>query len=136
MLFENYVIIDFRYKQWYNFIVIVLKELEGFVKKKNLLIFCLCLFAIILLTFSVILVVNAIKDSIEEKQKQALIKQYYADKLALYTQENNTYQDYEVDVAFLGDSLTDGYDVSSYYSEFVVSNRGIGGETTVGLERR
>ena len=116
MLFENYVIIDFRYKQWYNFIVIVLKELEGFVKKKNLLIFCLCLFAIILLTFSVILVVNAIKDSIEEKQKQALIKQYYADKLALYTQENNTYQDYEVDVAFLGDSLTDGYDVSSYYS--------------------
>ena len=104
-------------------------------KKKKLLIF-LSLLAIIIVTVSVIFIVNAIQGLAEEKQRQALVKQYYDDKLACYIQENNTYQDYEVDVAFLGDSLTDGYDVAKYYSEFVVSNRGIGGETTVGLEQR
>ena len=46
------------------------------------------------------------------------------------------YGDYEVDVAFLGDSLTDGYDVVNYYQEFLVVNRGISGETTTGLEER
>ena len=105
-------------------------------KKKKWLIFCLSLLLMSILIISSIFIVGAVQDSIEEKQRQALIKQYYADKLACYMQENNTYQDYEVDVAFLGDSLTDGYDVSKYYSEFVVSNRGIGGETTVGLEQR
>jgi lysophospholipase L1-like esterase len=41
-----------------------------------------------------------------------------------------------MDVAFLGDSLTDGYPVAEYYPQYLVSNRGIGGETTVGLEER
>ena len=61
---------------------------------------------------------------------------YRAEKMATYEAENEQYADYEVDVAFLGDSLTDGYDVKSYYPQYLVSNRGIGGETTVGLEER
>ena len=71
----------------------------------------------------------------KEAQKQ-LIAQYYADKLARYQQENEAYADYEVDVAFLGDSLTDGCDLSVYYPQYKTANRGIGGETTHGLEER
>lgn len=61
---------------------------------------------------------------------------YRAQKMATYTEENARYADFEVDVAFLGDSLTDGYDVQAYYPQYVVSNRGISGETTVGLQER
>lgn len=75
----------------------------------------------------------------EKQQKADRIRQaeaYYADKLALYQTENDQYDDYEVDVAFLGDSLTDGYDLDRYYPQFTVANRGIGGETTFGLSER
>jgi lysophospholipase L1-like esterase len=72
----------------------------------------------------------------EEEERQQLVKEYYENKLKIYREENELYDDYEVDVAFLGDSLTDGYDLKSYYPEYVVSNRGIGGETTHGLEER
>ena len=72
----------------------------------------------------------------EEKERQQLVKEYYENKLKIYREENELYDDYEVDVAFLGDSLTDGYDLKNYYPEYVVSNRGIGGETTHGLEER
>ncbi len=61
---------------------------------------------------------------------------YRAEKMAAYESENARYSDYAIDVAFLGDSLTDGYDVEKYYPQYLVSNRGIGGETTVGLEER
>ena len=59
---------------------------------------------------------------------------YYDYKVAAFKEENETLSD--VDVAFLGDSLTDGYDVKSYYPQYVTANRGIGGDTTYGLERR
>lgn len=72
----------------------------------------------------------------KKEQQLELIKQYYANKLNAYENENQQYGDYEVDVAFIGDSLTDGYDLESYYPNYVVSNRGIGGETTFGLEDR
>ena len=70
----------------------------------------------------------------EELEQQILA--YRASKFALYQEENAQYDDYQVDVAFLGDSLTDGYDVKTYYPAYLVSNRGIGGETTIGLEER
>ena len=56
--------------------------------------------------------------------------------MEIYIEENATYEDYEVDIAFIGDSLTDGYDVKAYYPDFLVSNRGIGGDTTFDLEGR
>ncbi len=64
------------------------------------------------------------------------IAQYRADKKAIYEEENARYAEHEVDVAFLGDSLTDGYDVGYYYPQYTVVNRGIGGDTTVDLEHR
>ena len=75
-----------------------------------------------------------------EREKEAALQQamqeYYAAKLEQYEAENQQYADFDVDVAFLGDSLTDGYDLAKYYPQFITANRGIGGETTVGLEKR
>ena len=64
------------------------------------------------------------------------VLEYRESKYAIYKAENDKYGDYEVDVVFLGDSLTDGYDVAKYYPNYVTSNRGISGDTTVGLENR
>ena len=72
----------------------------------------------------------------KDKEWEQQILEYRAAKMSTYQAENEHYADYEVDVAFLGDSLTDGYDVGTYYPQYVVSNRGIGGETTVGLAER
>ena len=70
----------------------------------------------------------------EEHKRQ--VAAYTNAKLTQYEEENAKYDDYEVDVAFLGDSLTDGYDVAAYYPQYLVSNRGIGGDTTFTLEDR
>lgn len=64
------------------------------------------------------------------------IRQYRAAKIESYITENSATEDYEIDVAFLGDSLTDGYPLEKFYPQFKVSNRGIGGETTTGLLER
>ncbi len=75
----------------------------------------------------------------EIKEKEKITEEYnefYAKKLEEYALENKLYKALEVDIAFIGDSLTAGYDVESYYSEYLVTNRAIGGETTYGLKKR
>ena len=72
----------------------------------------------------------------EDAELKAALAEYRNNKIAAYEEENAKYADYEIDVAFLGDSLTDGYDVAKFYPNYRVSNRGIGGDTTVGLEER
>ncbi len=74
---------------------------------------------------------------IKEKEKQ--MEEYlafYAHMLEEYAEENKQYKPLEMDVAFLGDSLTAGYDVKKDYAEYVVTNRAIGGDTTHGLKDR
>lgn len=71
-----------------------------------------------------------------QDEQERLVQAYRDAKMAQYRQENEKYADYEVDVAFLGDSLTDGYDLAQYYPQYVTANRGIGGDTTFDLERR
>ena len=83
-----------------------------------------------------ILAVSTLISCGEDEDFAAQVAAYRAEKIAMYESENARYGDYEVDVAFLGDSLTDGYDVKNYYPQYLVSNRGIGGETTIGLEER
>lgn len=105
--------------------------------KRNKIAFILSIISIILVvTIVFILVFEEIPNYYEQKELQEQVKEYYDKKLSLYEKENEEFSDYEVDVAFLGDSLTDGYDLKTYYPEFVTSNRGIGGETTIGLENR
>ena len=54
----------------------------------------------------------------------------------MYEKENSTLEPFCMDVAFIGDSLTDMYDVAKYYPDLNVTNRGIGGDTTFDLEGR
>lgn len=70
----------------------------------------------------------------EERARQ--VQQYRDAKMEQYRKENERYADYEVEVAFLGDSLTDGYELSKYYPQYITANRGIGGDTTYDLEGR
>ena len=72
----------------------------------------------------------------EKEELQRQVKEYYENKLEANEKENNERAPFEVDIAFLGDSLTDGYNLSAYYPQYVTSNRGIGGETTYGLKER
>jgi lysophospholipase L1-like esterase len=104
-------------------------------KKKILRIILLTLAAVVVLC-GAIFGGKYLHDRKEAKLLQEQIKQYYENKYVQYEQENQRYADYEVDVAFLGDSLTDGYDLAKYFPQFVTANRGIGGETTFGLEKR
>ena len=72
----------------------------------------------------------------EEYTRQLGILAYRNNKFNLYQIENDKYDDYQVDVAFLCDSLTDLYDLERYYPQYVTANRGIGGDTTFGLQDR
>ena len=76
--------------------------------------------------------------SLEKKQKEEelklLFREYYEKKVAEFEAENPLL--WGVDVAFLGDSLTEGYDLNLYYPEFTTANRGIGGDTSFGVEER
>jgi lysophospholipase L1-like esterase len=104
--------------------------------KKKLIIITSSVILLLLTVFLIILFAVIIPKKNEEKEWEELVRKYYSEKLETYKKENELYDDYEVDIVFLGDSLTDGYDVKAYYSEYLVSNRGIGGATTIGLENR
>lgn len=105
-------------------------------RSKLILWIGLSLFGVALITGFMFFLLKYIPQQKQQAQLQEQIRQYYENKYAQYAEENQTFADYEVDVAFLGDSLTDGYDLSKYYPQFVTANRGIGGETTFGLESR
>lgn len=69
-----------------------------------------------------------------QKETHNIFYDYYVAKVAQFKEDNKTLG--EVDVAFLGDSLTDGYPVQDWYPQYKVVNRGIGGDSTWGLEER
>ncbi len=110
-------------------------------KKKKLFIVLTSVLSLVLvvgisyLSYFLAVILPDRKEKEEQLQKA---KEYYSQKLINYSNENNEYDDYEVDVVFIGDSLTDGYNLDNYYSDtgYIVSNRGIGGDTTYGLKDR
>ena len=106
------------------------------IKKQKITVVALVVALVAIIVFGGVLFFKIIPDAQKQKEWDEYVKNYYAQKIATYEQENALYEDYEVDVAFLGDSLTDGYDLQKYYPEYKTANRGIGGETTVGLEQR
>ncbi len=105
-------------------------------KKAKILIIVGAVLTAAAIAFSIFFFGFYLPDRREEKEREELIRAYYAAKKEMYAEENGRYADYEVDVAFLGDSLTDGYDLATYYPQYLTANRGIGGETSYGLEER
>lgn len=63
-----------------------------------------------------------------------IFEHHYAEKIVQFEDENKTIGD--IDVVFLGDSLTERYDVNASYPQYKVLNRGIGGDTSIGVETR
>ena len=96
----------------------------------------LCAVALVLLALAIVYFAIVLPKEREEEELKAAVRAYYDAKLEQYERENAEYEDYEVDVAFIGDSLTDGYDLAQYYPQYVTANRGIGGDTTFGVEER
>ena len=97
----------------------------------SLIALALALAALAIVYFAILL-----PEKKEKQEREAIFRGYYNAKLEQYEHENAEYDDYEVDVAFIGDSLTDGYDLATYYPQYVTANRGIGGDTTFGLKDR
>ena len=109
-----------------------------FVNKKKVTVIVLLIALPIATGLSTYFITHAIerKKADEEKRELAirLFETHYNDRCKLFEQENATIKN--IDVAFLGDSLTEGYDLKSFYPQWKVVNRGIGGDTTIGLEKR
>ncbi len=108
-------------------------------KKKTIIIISTLLLSIILISGIVKLSFYLAVELPHIKKKEKELREYkafYAQKLVEFAEENKEYSALEVDIAFLGDSLFAGYDVESYYPEYLVANRGIGGDTTHGLKDR
>jgi len=62
--------------------------------------------------------------------------EFYNNKIEAFRLENEEYKHKMVDAIFLGDSLTEGYNLQEFYPEYIVLNRGISGDTSIGLEKR
>lgn len=106
------------------------------IKKKIIIGVALSILLVSVIAGVLFLVFKVIPEKKEREELMRMVQEYRDNKFAIYAEENARYEDYEIDVAFIGDSLTDGYDLEKYYSEYKVSNRGIGGETTYGLLAR
>lgn len=91
---------------------------------------------LVLLALGAVLYFAVLKPRREKSDWAEKVQQYRDAKMAQYREENERYADYEVEVAFLGDSLTDGYDLQKYYPQYITANRGIGGDTTFDLQQR
>ena len=52
----------------------------------------------------------------------------YQEKCKKFDSQN--IKDFNCDIDFVGDSITEGYDVKRFYKEYKVANRGISGDTT------
>ncbi len=104
--------------------------------KKKLLIFISILLVLAIAWGCVYYFTVKLPDMKKREQQLKEYNEFYAAEVLRYGNENKLYEALEVDVAFLGDSLTAGYDVASYYPEYLVLNRGIGGDTTHRLIER
>lgn len=102
-------------------------------KTRNFVIFLLL---VAILSSAVYIYLKKQADERQIAEFQQMMKDYYDSKVVQFEAENKSIVPGETDVVFLGDSLTDGCDLSLYYPEYATLNRGIGGDTTIGLEKR
>lgn len=107
-------------------------------KKKPLFILLICLCVLVLAGAAVLIWYFASYRPKQERTEQyrKIFNDYYNAKVESFATQNAENAGRQIDVVFLGDSLTDGYDLARYYPQYVTLNRGISGDTTVGLENR
>ena len=99
--------------------------------KKSVKIIIIVAASILLLTAAFLLVwFLHVVPTREREERTRLVEEYRAAKRNRYAEENASLSEEESYVLFLGDSLTDGCDVSHYYPEYKTLNRGIGGDRT------
>lgn len=103
--------------------------------KRKIRIILIILAAVALVVGGIFLAIH-LHQQRELQAHQEALRRYREEKLHSFQQENQLYSRQQVDVVFLGDSLTDGYDLARYYPQYLVCNRGIGGDTTFDLEAR
>ena len=100
-------------------------------KKMKIILLCVCaLLAVGGIVAASIVLPRYVKD---QKIKK-LTEEYYNTKVDSFEKENPTLNN--VDIVFLGDSLTDGCDLEKYYPLYTAVNRGISGDTSDGLLNR
>ena len=104
-------------------------------KKKLIISLILVLILAILSAFVYIFTVYLPQKQAEQEFATAM-ENYYNAKVEAFATENKSILPGETEVAFIGDSLTDGYDLRIYYPDLITLNRGIGGDTTFGVEKR
>ena len=103
----------------------------GMKKKTKIVILCVCA---LLAVGGIIAASIVLPRYIRDQKIKKLTEEYYNMKVASFEKENPDLTD--VDLVFLGDSLTDGCDLEKYYPEYTAVNRGISGDTTDGLLAR
>ena len=101
--------------------------------KKTAIVVAACLVFIVAAVFATVYLINRRNDRLLNEERARLVKEYFDNKLTTYEKENASSF---ADIVFLGDSLTDGCDLSLYYPEYSTFNRGIGGDTSYGLLSR
>lgn len=104
--------------------------------KKNFKIIIILLAIILILSSLLYIFLEYLPERKAEEELRQAMQNYYDAKVNQYEEENKSISPGEIQVAFIGDSLTDGCDLSLYYPEYKTVNRGIGGDTTFGLENR
>ncbi len=104
--------------------------------KKKIIFLIIILSTICVTCFIAVFSYFSFKESKKDKELAEYFQNFYQTKLNKFEEENKFYNPYEVDVAFLGDSLTDMCDVNKFYPEYLCVNRGISGDTTFTLESR
>ena len=77
-------------------------------KRSKILIAAIALLMIATVSYSIFFFGFHLPKKKLEADRARQVLEYYQSKLTLYKAENERFADYEVDVAFLGDSLTDG----------------------------
>lgn len=65
---------------------------------------------------------------------RSVVSNNHLDRLSHFKSQNEVVK--KGGISFLGDSITEGYNVYEYFSDLLVYNRGISGDTTVGLLNR
>lgn len=103
-------------------------------------IIILSIIILVLIAYTIILNINFPKKIKEEKEKACndlfamMLKGGYEKRVNDFKVYNKTV--IKQGIVFVGDSLTENYNVYEYFKGYNVYNRGIGGDTTVGLLKR